>query len=892
MTSVTLALSVLYTSVSLVELWAGCCSLASPMEAMALPGHDVALMAFSEVVPQARQYSSTLFPHALDLGPYTDAMHELLQTTPDVVSVSFDCAPYVICGRQKMHRDKRAQQIPQTIDFILKVAPHLVWNEQAQEFYANDPAHGLLTEMNTRLHATMASYPVHFMYDPQYGGYLHRTRGFKVWESWQAYYTLPPLQQPAPCSNAQHSLVEVLDPVELVDPSLRVRGTFVPCATTDDKGQLPTVVGHILVVPGDTWQVGDELQLNSTLYRIDKISHSSVRMFPQTRWNPRRDTNPIEVHPSKLRPQMARSHKEAVFSILTLCKSPRGWGEHQAGNIAIYLDIRMDPPVPRILSAREKVKIMRQATLPGGHVNYAQRTIEIMDECGIPPQHVTKLMGRSITAAMAIPWAQILVDRSRLWQTCCQLQWHQQVPLMHAQAPSQHKCRMLLLVATLLPVPMVLVSSSIDLHQFCPAQDFDAPKCNQDIIDVAAQWCTHMHIDTQPFPAGSTYGDSPIVIAMAAPVPHADALDMAGITARLKPSWQQPQCLTEGHLKFAAQIVIAKMRMFAGPSPALAEVLCNPFKSGKTDLVMLRTTRVAEHASTIPFEDAVRVSMQADHTLRQLLQDPMTMVEFEHDKSKCLEMSNYTISEYAEWGSPSDWASRIELMDMSDIPLHMQVETPIFDDPELETLLFCDKCCPPSTKWLPLTPNQTADAAWLSTLSTRSDLYLPTPTVVQQEQWLQNQGEQCSDYHVNGGDSTRWHNHTQVFAERHRHPNARGKIFDTGTPNKVTLVRQHPTLGHAATSRKVKAKKLPAAKAPKRKTGEVQIQVQAGEQKASDALGIALPKHTRLPKPRSMEEIDELVWSEASKTAQTRHSCQHSLKKPNHGKSTTHTCVM
>ena len=793
LTSIAMALSVLSTSVTLVELWAGCCSLAAPMEALALPQHPVRLLAFSEKVQQARQFSTTSFPHAIDLGPYCDSMHGRVPPTPSVVAVSFDCAPYVICGRQQMQHDDRAKQIPQTIQFIQHVSPHLVWMEQAPEFYDGDESHGLLTYMNEQLRPCMASVDVFTMYDGDFGGYLHRTRGFKIWETWDAFYSLPPLASPSTSLHQPRLLVDALDPVQQIDMSLRVRGRFVPLQAAEAAhSRQPTVVGHMLIAPGSQWQVGDELWYRSRTYRIDKLDTDTVRMFPQTRWTAPQDTHPIVVRIAELRPEMARSHREAVFSIHTLCKSPRGWGEHLSGNIAIYLDDRLSPSLPRILSSDEKIRVMRATQLPGSHhSNYAVHTMHIMRQCQIPPQHVTKLMGRSITAAMTIPWAQILVDRSRLWQSCQQMLWHSKVPIKHAMAPIKlsEPCRMLFIVATLFPTPMVLVSVSIDRHQFCPVADFAAIKCNQHMVDTAQGWCSHLGLQSQAFPAGSSYEADDLFVSMAAPIQHAGQVDIDALSAILKPTWVHTKALHRGPLRFAAEIALERMRMFIGPSQALAEVLSNPFKIGKSHMAMLRTTKVAEKSDTISFKDAVRLSLQADNTLRSRLEDPITMVEFERDKAECLQLAGHTFSEYGDWGTPTDWASRIELMDLADVPEYMRQSTPVFDDPELDLLPFCDKCCPPATEWLPLTPNQKVDAAWMQSLSSREDLYVQHDAVALQHDWLRSQGQQCEDYVRHRKDATRWHNVTHVAAESLRHPNARGKIFDTSAADRVALVQ-------------------------------------------------------------------------------------------------------
>jgi len=665
--------------------------------------------------------------------------------------------------------------------------------EQATEFYDDDDSHGLLTYMNEQLRPSMVSMDVLTMYDGDFGGYLHRTRGFKVWETWDAFYSLPPLVSPSPGIQQPKQLVNVLDPVQQVDVSLRVRGQFVPLQLQSSvHSRLPAVVGHMLVVPGLQWQVGDELWYKGRTYRIDKRDDCTVRMFPQTRWTAPQSTNPIEVDITDLSPEMAREHREAVFSIHTLCKSPRGWGEHLSGNIGIYMDDRLSPPLPRILSSAEKIRIMRAAQLPGSHhTDFAIHTTQIMQQCHIPPQHVTKLMGRSITAAMTIPWAQVLVDRSRLWQTCQLMTWHSDVPIKHAMAPIRQSepCRMLLIVATLFPKPVVLMSVSIDRHQFCPAADFNAAKCNQHMVDTAQAWCSHLGFQSQAFPAGSSYEANDLVVSMAAPIQHADQVNIEALTAVLKPTWVHTKALHRGPLRFAAEIALERMRMFIGPSHALAEVLSNPFKTGKSGTVMLRTTKLGEQSDSIPFQDAVRLSLQADNRLRAKLEDPITMVEFEHDKAECLERAGHTFSEYGEWGTPADWASRIELLDLTDVPEHMRQPIPVFDDPELLSLPFCDRCCPPTTEWLPLTTNQTVDEAWLQSLSSRRGLYVQQNTVTLQHDWLQSQAQQCEHYVEHKHEATRSHNVTHVSAESLRHPNARGKIFDTSVAGKVALVQ-------------------------------------------------------------------------------------------------------
>ena len=116
----------LATHVVIAELFAGICSPSAPMVALSRPNHSVVLGAFSESQQHARDFVHTQHPQALDLGPYSQHMHTDLQVQPTVVVTTFECAPYAVCGHQRMHNDSRAQQVTQSADFVLATTPHLV----------------------------------------------------------------------------------------------------------------------------------------------------------------------------------------------------------------------------------------------------------------------------------------------------------------------------------------------------------------------------------------------------------------------------------------------------------------------------------------------------------------------------------------------------------------------------------------------------------------------------------------------------------------------------------------------------------------------------------------------------------------------------------------------
>lgn len=158
------------TAVVIVELFSGICSLSSPMVEMHTPQHEVSLMAFSEMLEHSRAFALHMHPHAEDWGAYSDSMHTSLEQQPSVVATTFDCAPYALCGKRQMHKDARSSQVGQSIDFVIRTAPHLLLVENVEQFFTKDAVHGLVTYMHSRLQPTMRAHPTVMMYDGHLGG--------------------------------------------------------------------------------------------------------------------------------------------------------------------------------------------------------------------------------------------------------------------------------------------------------------------------------------------------------------------------------------------------------------------------------------------------------------------------------------------------------------------------------------------------------------------------------------------------------------------------------------------------------------------------------------------------------------------------------------------------
>ena len=179
---------------------------------------------------------------------------------------------------------------------------------------------------------------------------------------------------------------------------------------------------------------------------------------------------------------------------------------------------------------------------------------------------------------------------------------------------------------------------------------------------------------------------------------------------------------------------------------------------------------MGQESSTISFDQAVQQSLQADRSLQTLLLHSDTLIEFERIKLEVAEWAQgtFSTSAYGTWGTPADWAQRIEPMSLDDIPNSMRDTVPLFDDKALMSIEFSSFCYPPQTEWLPLTPNQEIDMEWLQTVRHRRDLYMDpddADSFAGQETWLNEEGAQCDRYKSGGQFVPKTHKGTNAYAE-------------------------------------------------------------------------------------------------------------------------------
>ena len=173
------------------ELWAGTLSFFTAMEKLASPVHTVKLQAYSESDPVRRKYSQLVAPSAVDVGPYSTSIHEHMAGS-DVLTAGFECAPYVKCGKQLLNKDPRSEQVQQTVECMLDVAPHISAWENADEFFELDWKHHLYTNAKQSLSSVLHPYPPIQLCDLELGGCLCRPRTIALWESLDMFAILPP----------------------------------------------------------------------------------------------------------------------------------------------------------------------------------------------------------------------------------------------------------------------------------------------------------------------------------------------------------------------------------------------------------------------------------------------------------------------------------------------------------------------------------------------------------------------------------------------------------------------------------------------------------------------------------------------------------------------------
>ena len=797
------------------ELWSGTCPYMTAMAALRIPGCTFLPLMFSEKLPEARQYAAARLPTALDYGPFQESMHEAVDS-PHFVAMTPECAPYLKCGRQRMQHDPRSKQIMQSARQIKHWKPRLLMLEEAPEFFDLDKVHGLWTQFEECIQ--MIPCPIVTQQDRQAGGSTIRTRKFAVYEDSASYYSLPPWQlQPSPILPPT-PIRTVLDCPDLLTSDLFVAGLYKAYSSPQVKQDGMIVLGTVRVGGPPAGAVPKVLvRWDSALYRVESVDNpgqKSVRMLRQG-WQHRKVHKELHVQPDQIRPAMLEFETILVYSFDGVAKSPRQWGEGYEENLQVWVEDRLDKPYVRILSYREQWRMMRTGGWPPHAPLRVDNTLQVLEGVGASPDRIRRMAASSVATSMHVPQAKQCLDRLVQGAMLPHMHWHPDVTVRHWDSPVYPgtTIRVYTLIVSLFPEPAILLSHG----QYIPVTDIVKAGRGHDTAFSIGDRCNKaLALQSEPFMAGQmTSPAGHNILLSAIPVRDTAAVVTALTGLKSPPLWTTIPQVTIPLLRDAAAITLAKMSTFVGLSPALNDMLCSPFATGAVRPFM-NVPREA-HGGYVPYETAVRASIQADNNMKRYLMS----VDVSATVSNALQVQlsdavldavntelkvhhDHVLTRKQASESLKDWVDAIRPQPLDEIaPSLKQGGCYDYSDPSLKALLFSDFCSPPETDWLPLTENQSCDESWLATVKCRRDTYITGVPMQEQTETFALQLQTLDDMAAKGTKAKRKFKGTRAWNDLNKVPQARGLVLDyTHEHDGIVkmLVYDQPHTGHMNSS--------------------------------------------------------------------------------------------
>ena len=753
-------------------MWAGTGSLSSEMHQHSSPLHQVSLAIFSEIVDIKRQYIQREHPDAIDFGAYspeTRAAFSAAASGADVIFVSFECEPYIDCGKQRRHKDSRSVQVNHTTDAMLDIDPHLALWEQVQEFFRDDPIHGKWTEAQRALAEAMHAYPVQVINDTAAGGTLCRPRGWVFFERLYEYGLLPPWS-PSLAS------LPALRPRAVVDshPSssnLWVPGHFILTKQpgSSHAADSPVVVGEVLFPHAESSPaLGVAYNIHKHLYKVDAIfADGSCRMMAVHRDSFSQFCTSTLTALAKL---PVVQIKYPVYDLNNALLSLRGWGQPPQGNHCLVADKREGHWRPRRTSFKEQWQLVK-ATWSADRLRESFHRWALL---GATHDDIRRASGKSITSAHAAAATLPIATRRLAWAAFVRAAWHPDIPMTHVNAPMlpKYSKRVILLLLDLhhsAEEPHVIVGADLSI----PGLSFDdTTRAHESGNKLAQKWCSLLNVDHEPFLAGVRPWQHATLLVFTAPV-RADNLGCTLASPRLLPV----SAVGLKDLQLAVDLCAVSIDEHRKPRVPRHKPSSSVYKTGATLEQTLAARPVATSTSSRTFQQALDASTSANQRLCELLQSDKLHIDLAMDVGK-LQPSTLHLPDVAD--TLKRWSDRIFPVKLDDVsPAFREAPNPLFTDSSFSLLLYSDECHPPQTQWLPLTPNQVMDPSFKPV--TVADLYVSPTTLVERAECFAAIDKDCKAFKLGGSDrkptapSTAWSDDTRVAP-------ARGLIFDLRHP--------------------------------------------------------------------------------------------------------------
>ena len=561
------------------------------------------------------------------------------------------------------------------------------------------------------------------------GGDSTRHRVFLIYEEHDNPLPLP--QEIVSSEAFSSSLSRHLLPPGCLPDTCFLDGQFTPVASTHAGGA--QLAGHL------RWQEGEVLRRGSLVTLSGSSSTWRVMGFQQGRVQVLRNNRKYPSRRTVSRQAVVRRcpQRLPVYSIHSVSKSPRAFGEWPVRTVMLVLDDRLTPPRVRALEPAEVWSLMElQPSLLQAALDY-----------GIDQDHVYRLAGNSIPASMLQPVAESVVNRLQC------LDAGQYVP--SGTSAQQTVTALLALVhfdnaaATHLSSRVYVTADGLLPSALQP------PGASRASSVAAARTLLPPPLDEVPgFLVAERLTDQGAVRVVTVPTAHLQQWTLPG-------SWVYLQDIaTVEHRECAQLSALATARLRDEPIhsspdhvPSASET---PLSEGKRPRKRVRPHSIACDTTAGQWE---RTQAQALAT-RQDMRDALLAISPEDPDFEYLQ----------------SWVPRVLEPPLSEVPLALRNDLGTYNDPALQSVLFSDKTAPPITAPLARLPAQTPVPGFAPTTLRHIlkdvvlDELIPT--------WLRAMLHDLRNYRLHGPEASRTCNWVLAVGQDLFHEQARGKVWD------------------------------------------------------------------------------------------------------------------
>ena len=268
----------------------------------------------------------------------------------------------------------------------------------------------------------------------------------------------------APAPLAPGSMVPYLLPTSDVPRSCIRHGHFELSKgkLPNERSASPLVIGWLHWGGPDTpLQAGIIVPLWGSMWKVDDVSTrdiTQIRLIKEVPRFQKRRHEQVYVPIHSISPPQHSAKWYPVYSAHAPQRSPRRYGQQPEGGTNLFLDTRFEPPVVRVHAAMEMWRIVHHG-LPA---HLASKQEDTLHRLGLTDKEILALAAGLVTFKMTTWINSVLMIRRRQFSDWASGSHCPDIPVaaVSASGLTPLSKRVVLLVATFDPVPLVLVSKT------------------------------------------------------------------------------------------------------------------------------------------------------------------------------------------------------------------------------------------------------------------------------------------------------------------------------------------------------------------------------------------------------------------------------------------------